>query len=302
MARFLQALQSGRVLLMDGAMGTELQRAGLSPGGCGELWNLDHPGRVQAIHRAYVDAGAECLLTNTFQANPPALTRHGAGPLLERICRAALDLARAAVGPDGFVLADVGPILIAPGYTESVDPDLLAAVVRPLTTPTPAGATADGLLLETFSTPAILSAVRPLCQRLSVPVLLSLTYRRLPDGSLQTWSGDPPEVYARAARAAGVAALGVNCGRDIGLEDICAIVRRYRQLTDLPLFARPNAGTPTRAGERWVYPLTAEGMAGGLPALLEAGVSLVGGCCGTTPRHIAALRAVTDFRPGSTCT
>jgi methionine synthase I (cobalamin-dependent) len=302
MARFLQALQSGRVLLMDGAMGTELQRAGLEAGGCGELWNLDHPGKVHAIHQAYVNVGAECLLTNTFQANPPALTCHGAGSLMERICRSALDLARAAAGPDRLVLADVGPILISPGYTELADPDLLAAVVRPLTTPTPAGATADGLLLETFSTPAILAAVWPICQRLSVPVLLSLTYRRMPDGSLQTWSGDPPEVYARMARTAGVAALGVNCGRDIGLEEIGAIVRRYRQVTDLPLFARPNAGTPTRAGERWVYPLTAGGMASAWPALREAGVTLVGGCCGTTPEHIAALRAVIDFRPGSTCT
>ena len=92
MSRFLDALRSGRVLLMDGAMGTELQRAGLKPGECGELWNLTHPERVRAIHQAYVDAGAEVLLTNTFQANPAALARHKLEFELGVICQAAVDL------------------------------------------------------------------------------------------------------------------------------------------------------------------------------------------------------------------
>src|ERR1700682_1498 len=109
MSRFLDALRSGRVLLMDGAMGTELQRAGLKPGECGELWNLTHPDKVRAIHQAYVDAGAEVLLTNTFQANPAALARHNLDGQLGVICQAAVDLAREAAGPDRWVLADVGP-------------------------------------------------------------------------------------------------------------------------------------------------------------------------------------------------
>ena len=92
----------------------------------------------------------------------------------------------------------------------------------------------------------------------------------------------------------GVSALGVNCGRDIGMDDIIEIVRRYRQVTDLPLFARPNAGTPVCEGDRWVYPLTPAEMARRLPELLEAGISMVGGCCGTTPEHIAAMRPVVE--------
>jgi 5-methyltetrahydrofolate--homocysteine methyltransferase len=86
--------------------------------------------------------------------------------------------------------------------------------------------------------------------------------------------------------------LGVNCGRDIGMEETAAVVRRYRQATDLPLLARPNAGTPTWVGESWVYPRTPDGMAAGLRELLSAGVSLVGGCCGTTPAHVRTFRAV----------
>jgi len=89
-------------------------------------------------------------------------------------------------------------------------------------------------------------------------------------------------------------ALGVNCGRDIGMEDVIEIIRRYRNVTDLPLFARPNAGTPKRVGKRWVYPHTPAAMAARLPELLEAGVAMLGGCCGTTPEHIAAFRPIVE--------
>src|SRR5262245_57518579 len=109
MSRFGEALRRGRVVLMDGAMGTELLRDGLQPGECPELWNLTHPERVLTIHRAYVAAGAECLLTNTFQANPLALRRHGLADRLEEIVRAGVELARSAAGPERFVLADIGP-------------------------------------------------------------------------------------------------------------------------------------------------------------------------------------------------
>src|SRR6478752_3696372 len=100
MSRFLEALHSGRVLLMDGATGTELQRAGISDGECYELWNITHPDRVRAIHQAYADAGAEVLLTNTFQANAEALARLGAGQGLTAVTRSALQLARSAGGAD----------------------------------------------------------------------------------------------------------------------------------------------------------------------------------------------------------
>src|SRR5437660_11308586 len=100
----LRALHSGRVLLMDGALGTGLQRAGLPPGACHDFWNLTHPEHVAAVHRAYVAAGAECLITNTFQDNPPALARHGLPDRVEDILRAGVALPRAAAGPDRFVL------------------------------------------------------------------------------------------------------------------------------------------------------------------------------------------------------
>jgi 5-methyltetrahydrofolate--homocysteine methyltransferase len=230
MSRFLDALHSGRVLLMDGAMGTELQRAGLRDGECGELWNLTHPERVRAIHAAYAAAGAEVLLTNTFQANLAALARRESQADYRAIYGAAVENARAASAPGGFVLIDVGP---AAG-------DEL---------PISGGPGVDAVLFETFSSDDIWSVVRAACVPESQLLLISLSYLRGRNGALQTLSGHAPEWFARQARSRGVAALGINCGRDIGLDDTIEIVRRYRAVTDLPLFARPNAGTPTRDGD-----------------------------------------------------
>src|SRR5205814_3734550 len=129
----------------------------------------------------------------------------------------------------------------------------------------------------------------------ALPVLVSATYYHDTAGKLKTYTEHSPEAIAQQARGIpGVAALGVNCGRDISMDDCAEIIRRYRSVTDLPLFARPNAGTPTQVEGQWVYPRTPEAMAAKLPELLEAGVSMVGGCCGTTPAHIAAFRRVVD--------
>ena len=188
-------------------------------------------------------------------------------------------------GPDRFVLADIGPI------ADAWNKQHVVQVVQSLHG-------ADAILLETYSDLHALWAVQYAClparEAVDVPVLLSLTYRRTAEGFLTTHGGQPPEVYGRLARQYGVAALGVNCGREIGMDDIIQIVRRYRQVTDLPLFARPNAGTPVRVADPWSYPQSPDEMAARLPQLLEAGVALVGGCCGTTPAHIAAFRPIVD--------
>ncbi len=290
MSGFLEALHLGRVLLMDGAMGTELQHAGLRPDECGELWNLTHPERVRAIHDRYIAAGADVLLTNTFQSNSPQLTRFGLTDRLEDINRDALQLARKAAGRSRFVLADIGPILDATGKIEFADYKALARVLMSLDE-------ADGFLFETCSSPRALRAVQYAFHRVTeveTPLLLSLSYRRTPLGEVVTHSGHAPETYARHAESHDIAALGVNCGLDIGMDEIIEILRRYRRETDLPLFARPNAGTPTKQGGRWVYPHSPEAMAARLPELLEARVRMVGGCCGTTPEHIAAFRTVIE--------
>jgi methionine synthase I (cobalamin-dependent) len=289
MSRFLKALHSSRVLLMDGAMGTELQRAGLQAGEDAAAWILLHPERVKQVHQGYRAVGAEVLLTNTFTINAASLleTLDRAGRLpvdMLAVWRKAFQLLGTG-GTPPYRLADLGPIA---GRIAEREFDGLTTMYS---TPGLYEA-ADALLLETCSSPRVRLALRRIGNRLDRPLLLSLTYRRDESGRLTTFSGHAPEWFARRARDWGVAALGVNCGRDIGLEETIEIVRRYRQATDLPLFARPNAGTPRRVGNRWFYPLTPQQFAVRLPELLEAGVTMVGGCCGTTPEHIAALRPV----------
>jgi methionine synthase I (cobalamin-dependent) len=295
-ADFLTALRSGRVLLMDGAMGTELQKAGLGESERGERWNVRHPDRVQAIHRAYVEAGATVLLTNTFQVHRSAEWGGEPGTSLPwphdecyglpGLLWSAHALARAAGGPERIILADFGPMVVPPSGREFTD---LKALARMLT----ATSRADAVLWETCSTPRARWAVRYAPGFTNKPVLLSLTYLRR-NRNLSTASGHSPEWFAERASRWGAAALGVNCGRDTGMDEVIEIVRRYRKTTDLPLFARPNAGTPRQEGKRWAYPWTPKAMAARLPELLEAGVCMVGGCCGTTPAHIAAFRPVVD--------
>jgi 5-methyltetrahydrofolate--homocysteine methyltransferase len=300
MSRFLTALASGRPLLMDGAMGTELIRAGLAEGEFADRWTLQHPDRVLAVHRAYREAGAQVLLTNTFQVARASISwdpRPYPGPrgFSERESLIALQysataLAQAACGPEGFVLADIGSYSPEAYHLEFSDFTLFRIVLAGV-------GPADGLLLETCSTPRVRQAVAAVRKFLpGMPVLLSLAYLRTESGAIEARSGHAPEWFARRARGWGVDALGANCGRDIGMEEMIEVIRRYRQETDLPLFARPNAGTPRRRGKRWVYPGTPAKLAARLPELLAAGASMVGGCCGTTPGHIAAFREVLKRR------
>jgi 5-methyltetrahydrofolate--homocysteine methyltransferase len=271
---------------MDGAMGTRLLGPGVT---CCEQANLTHAGRVHSIHSGYVAAGAQVLLTNTFQANPASLARHGIEAQLEPIVARAIQLARLAA--PSFVLGDVGPILTPGSRREFADHGALRRTLAAL-------AGVDGVLFETCSSPDALSAVSFATHRVheveDLPLLLSLTYHR-DAGKLVTFSGHAPEVFARHAARHGVAALGVNCGKEISLADVAEILRRYRAETDLPLFARPNAGTPDAAG---AYSRSPADFAEATADLLDAGASMLGGCCGTTEAHIAAMAGVIDTLRG----
>lgn len=284
-------LSSGRVFLMDGAMGTELQRAGLREGECAEAWNLERPERVRLVHAAYVGAGAQILVTNTFQANPVALARVGRETELERMYAAGVGLARSAGGRGRLVLAGVGPVPSEMGLAQALFDGWLARVAR-------AARAADGLLLETLSAWMIapmMSGLRAAWGRTrAMPVWVSVAYVKGPRGAVRTFDDVPAEVVAEIARREGAAGLGVNCGTAMGVRDVAGIVRAYREATGLAVVARPNAGTPTRGPAGWSYPVGPRAMAEALPELLREGVAGVGGCCGTTPAHVAAFRPVVE--------
>ncbi|MGE3807354.1 MAG: homocysteine S-methyltransferase family protein [Gemmataceae bacterium] len=280
---FQTALDSKRVLLMDGAMGSELLRAGLPAGTPCEVWNLTHSEKVRAIHRDYVEAGADCLVTNTFLASPPWLGRHGLADKLEEITAAAIELARQAAGPDRFVLASVGPL--------GDDPEYLDACLRRML---PVLNEADAILFETWSVIELIDVLRSIDAPGRLPWLVSFAYRPgLDPHSFELEAGMSPQQIAEACTDV-VAALGMNCGLAVDLAASAAILRAYRVKTSLPLLVRPNAGTPVEVNKQWIYPCTAADFAGGLPGLLEAGAALIGGCCGSTPAHIAALRPIID--------
>ncbi len=217
-----ESLHSGRVLLMDGAMGTELQRAGIGDGECYEYWNLEHPEKVRAIHESYVAAGAEVLVTNTFQANPRSLERFGLAHELEKIAEAGIALAREVAGPDRFVLASVGPF-----------PDDLS--VKEIQRTVAALSSADGLLLETASTLRDLVVIHAHAPT-KLPLLLSLTFCRNESGSvdLQGPFRLTMESINRVIQMVQLAALGVNCGREVGLDEVFDIVRFYCRATEIP--------------------------------------------------------------------
>nr|SIP63365.1 5-methyltetrahydrofolate--homocysteine methyltransferase [uncultured bacterium] len=276
--------RSGPVLL-DGGMGTMLQAAGLRPGELPELWSLTHPEAVTAIHRAYIEAGSQVVYANTFGLNRRRL--RGSGHTVAETALAAVRCARrAAEGTDTLVALDLGPLgeLLRPlgalDFEEAVS--LFAETVR-------AGeaAGADLAVIETMTdlqeARAALLAVK---ENTSLPVMVTMSFEA--DG--RTFTGCAPECMARTLEGLGADAIGVNCS--LGPGELRGIVETLARHTRLPLAVKPNAGLPDPVDGH--YSLDAETFAEQTLALTEAGAVILGGCCGTTPDFIRAMRRRLD--------
>ena len=291
----LQALAE-RPLLADGAMGTQLQRAGLAPGGCGEVWNLDAPDRVEAIQRAYVEAGSDCLVTNTFGGSRILLERHGQGERVTAINRAGVEIARRAFGGrEGFVLGDIGPFggLLEPYGDEPAD--RVAAAFAEQAEALVAGGV-DAVIIETQTALEELVLAVEAARAAGAPCVIgSMAFDRLRGGTgVRTMMGVSPEQAAERMAQLGVDVVGLNCGTGIDMPAAADIVARYRSACDLPVMAQPNAGQPELVELQVVYRQPPEEMAAGIEAVLAAGARIVGGCCGSTPEHIRELRKLVD--------
>jgi 5-methyltetrahydrofolate--homocysteine methyltransferase len=287
-----------RPLLADGAMGTQLMAAGLEQGRCGEQWNLSHPDKVLGIQRRYVEAGSDCLLTNTFGGSRIMLNRHGASGEVREINQAAVEIARqafGALGREGWVIGDVGPFggLMEP-YGEFTEAEVRGAFAEQCAALVDAGA--DAIIVETQTSLEELGLGIAAARDAGAPCIIgSLAYDVTLDGStFRTMMGIDPERAAEFMEEHGAHVVALNCGTGMDMERARQAVQRYREATSLPVMAQPNAGQPCLVDMKVVYNETPEEMVRGVAPLLEAGANIIGGCCGSTPEHIRAFRAAMD--------
>jgi 5-methyltetrahydrofolate--homocysteine methyltransferase len=283
---------SRRPLLGDGATGTQLQQLGLVPGSCGELWNATAPDRIRELHRRYLDAGSDLLTTNTFGGTSFVLGQHGAAARARELNLAGARLAREVAGDAAWVLGDIGPF---GGLLEPLGETPAAEVTAAFTAQAAAllAGGADAILVETMSDPAELAlAVRAARSAGAALVFATYTFQKTPSG-FRTMMGTGVAEGVAAALAAGADVVGANCGTELTLDDYVQLTTELAAAAGFtPVMVQPNAGSPVRRDGRISYAESAAEFAAAAPRFLAAGARIVGGCCGSTPEHIAAMRAV----------
>lgn len=279
---------STKTLLADGAMGTMLHARGIGFDKCFDELNLTNPVVVAEIHREYIEAGAQLIITNTFSANRFKLSKHGLQGDAAEINRAGVELARRVVSAsykDVLIAGDVGPlgVRIAPyGRVKREEArEAFAEQIRAL-----AEAGADLIVIETMSDLyEIQEAIKAAKESCSLPVVASVTYTR----DDRTLLGDAPAKVARGLVEAGTDVIGVNCSG--GPSQLLRILKQMRgAVPNGKFWVKPNAGWPEQVGGRIMYPADAEYFGDYALSFREAGANIVGGCCGTTPLHIAAMK------------
>lgn len=284
MNAFQKAIQE-RVLVLDGAMGTMLQERGLKAGGCPEEMNLTAPEVVEGIHREYLSAGADIIVTNTFGGSRVKLSHYGLETRVYEINARAVELARKVVGERGFVGASIGP---TGRFLEPIGDACFDEMVEIFGEQVSAfaAAGADLVTMETFLDIRELRAAVVACRDFStLPVMAMMTFE---DGG-RTVLGTPPEAAAVTLDALRVDVIGSNCG--MGIDGIYDILEKMRSVTSLPLISQPNAGLPVLLKNgKTVFPATPKEMTAYHDQMIALGVRVIGGCCGTTPAHIRAIR------------
>jgi 5-methyltetrahydrofolate--homocysteine methyltransferase len=289
MNRLAALMGADRPVLFDGGMGTLLQDSGLEDGAPGELWNLENPDAVRAAHAAYAEAGARVLTTNTFGGTRPRLDMHGLGDRLAEVNRDAARIARSVADEHGLLVAGgLGPTgeLLAPLGTltgeqaQALFAEQLAALVE---------GGIDLVLVETLSdlgeADAALAAAREVAPDLPVVVTMSF------DTNVRTMMGVRPADAVAHLAAGGADAAGANCGRGPDEMEIIAAQMVGARPSGLLLVAQSNAGLPQVVGDHFEYDATPGDLAAHAGRLAGLGIDLVGGCCGSTPAHIAAISA-----------
>lgn len=281
------ALVSKGIVLLDGATGSNLMKAGMPRGVCTEEWITEHPQALFDLQRAYVAAGSQIIYAPTFSANRYSLSRHGLEEKTAELNRILLELSCRAADGKALVAGDMTTTGVALEPLGAMKYEELFEIYREQASVL-ADSGADLLVIETMlgvdETATALEAAQSVCD---LPVLCSMTVQA--DGGL--YFGGSCIDAVQTLGELGASAVGINCS--LGPEQLVSIVRRMKQESTVPLLVKPNAGMPIISDEgEAVYPMTPQDFAKHMAALIDAGANLIGGCCGTTPDFIAALRSL----------
>lgn len=289
--KFQDMLSEKKILVSDGAWGTEMAKHGLRPGECPELLNAEKPEVIRAIARSYVEAGSDIILTNTFGGSPQKLSKYGLENRTEELNEKGARISVEAAQGKSLVFGSIGSsgeFLEPIGTMKAVE--LIKSFGRQVTAFTAAGV--DGVVVETMTDLGeTICALKAVKENSDLPVVCSMTFDKGAKG-YATMMGIKPEQAIDILEESHADAVGANCGS--GIEDIIEVTMIMRSQSCLPLWMKPNAGLPELVNNKTVYRQSPSQMASLMPDLLNAGADIVGGCCGTTPEHIRKIRQAVD--------
>ncbi len=284
-----EVLLTKRILISDGAWGTFLQAEGLMPGNCPELWNIEHPEIVETIALSYIYAGSDIIETNTFGGNNIKLNHYGLGDRTYELNKAGAEISRKAAGDNKIVIGSIGPsgkILITGEVTKDELEDSFTTQVKGLL----AGGV-DAFCIETFfDIDEAESALNSVKNNSDLETILTFTFEDKGDNNFYTMMGVTPTQFMEHFDDK-VDIIGANCGN--GFEGMISIVKEMRKCnSNIPILIHANAGIPKTIDGVVSYPDTPIIMAELLPELINSGANIIGGCCGTTPEHIMAMKRI----------